>query len=219
MDYWTFRSYLMNLSRMAEGPIYAFAASYAIAASYVLYMITEERINKQKSLQMVSGLKIASYWIGNYIFDVLILEILVTATILCFVVFDPMWKASLAVFTLWPFTIVMVVYSFSFFFKNIGSTMSFTVTTQLFVMMCCSQLVFNLRILSKTEYIADVTMWVMRLFASFPIVNSLYVEATSVRLSELRSYTKKNDNGTGVHDDDGPWSIYNCTGDLTMLLF
>jgi hypothetical protein len=219
MDYWTFRSYIMNLARMAEGPIYAFAASYAIGACYVLYMITEERINKQKSLQMISGLKLASYWIGNYIFDVLILEILVAATIGCFIVFDPIWKASLAVFALWPFSIVMVVYSFSFFFKNTGSVLAFTFTTQLFVMMCCSQLVFNLRILSKTEYIADTAMWVMRLFASFPIANSLYVEATSDKLSELRSYTKENDNGTGIFELDGPWSIYNCSGDLAMLMF
>jgi hypothetical protein len=80
-------------------------------------------------------------------------------------------------------------------------------------------LVFNLRILSKTEYIADTAMWVMRLFASFPIANSLYVEATSDKLSELRSYTKENDNGTGIFELDGPWSIYNCSGDLAMLMF
>lgn len=71
---------------------------------------------------MISGLQLAAYWIGNYIFDILYLQTLVSATIICFFMFDSTWKVSLIVFATWPFAIVVFLYGFSFFFKNASNT-------------------------------------------------------------------------------------------------
>ena len=65
----------------------------------------------------------------------------------------------------------------------------------------------------------DILMWVSRLLPSYPIVNTLYVEASAKTLDGLRVYTKKSDKGTAKFGDGNPWSIYNCMGDLTMQFF
>lgn len=61
----------MNFFKLAEGPVFVFSGAFAISVSYILNTVIEERLNKKKSLQMVSGLKFASFYIGNFIFDVL----------------------------------------------------------------------------------------------------------------------------------------------------
>lgn len=95
----------------------------------------------------------------------------------------------MVVFATWPFAIVAFVYAFSFFFKNASQAQIFFVVSQLFVMLCLSQITFNLRMVEKFELYADCAMWFFRILPSFPIVNSLYVEASAKALVKLRLYT------------------------------
>ena len=77
-------------------------------------------------------------------------------------------------------------------------------------------MVFNLRLISKLEFVADCAMWVLRLLPSYPLVNSLYLESASKSLSELRAFTKAEENGTAKFGESNPWSVFNCIGDLAM---
>ena len=66
---------------------------------------------------MLTGLQLASYWIGNFLFDVLRLQMLVIVTIACFIGFYPFISASIPVFIIWPLAIVPFIYGFAFFFE------------------------------------------------------------------------------------------------------
>jgi hypothetical protein len=67
-------------------------------------------------------------------------------------------------------------------------------------MLCVSSIVHSLRQLSETEYVADVLMWIFRLLPSYPIANTLFVEASCRSLFKLRNFTKEH-GGTAVHND------------------
>lgn len=67
---------------------------------------------------MIAGLPLASYWFGNYLFDVLTLEMMAGATLTLAIMFDPIWRASLILVVLWPIVSVPFLYGFNFFFDG-----------------------------------------------------------------------------------------------------
>ena len=112
----------MAKAALAEGPIFVLSASYAVMTAMLLHTIHAEVLSEMKTLQLVHGLRLSSYWFGNYIFDVVFLQLLVGTTQTIFSIFDPIWRVSLFVFAIWPFMTVPVIYGFSFFFKKIDGT-------------------------------------------------------------------------------------------------
>lgn len=112
----------MSKAALAEGPIFALSASYAVMSAMLLHTITAERLGEVKTLQLVQGHRLKSYWIGNYLFDVLYLHVLVGTTQTIFNIFDPIWRVSLFVYAIWPFITVPVLYGLGFFFKKLDGT-------------------------------------------------------------------------------------------------
>ena len=96
---------------------------------------------------MIAGLPIASYWFGNYLFDVLILIMIAATTITLSIMLDT-WKASLIAQALWPIVTVPFCYGFNFFFDSTCSTQYFLMTGGLCCMLVLAQMVFAMRLLS-----------------------------------------------------------------------
>ena len=117
----------MNKSKLAEGPIFAFSACYIVLMAAILHRVTKERISNLKLLQMIAGLPIASYWFGNYLFDVLTLVQMASTTITLSIMLDT-WKATLISQALWPIVTVPFLYGFNFFFDSACSTQYFLMT-------------------------------------------------------------------------------------------
>ena len=164
----------------------------------------------------MNGLQLNAYWIANYCFDVMTLQAMVAVTIFLMMSFDELWKVSLLVFASWPFAIVAVIYAFSFFAKDAAQGQIIFIVSQLLIMLCVSQLAFNLRMVETIEFIADLALWVLRLLPSFPLVNSMYIEATNTKLLQLRIYTKEHTKGSAKFGNPSPWAVINCTGDIAM---
>jgi len=61
-------------------------------------------------------------------------------------------------------------------------------------------------------------MWVSRLIPSYPVINSFYLEATVREKYNLRKFTKEFDHGTAHIGDGNAWSVYNCIGDIAMMM-
>jgi hypothetical protein len=196
LNFFTVREYIMNKARLAEGPIFVFSACFVVMMAAILYRVTKERLTKLKQLQMIAGLPLASYWFGNYLFDVLTLELMAGATLTLAIMFDPIWRASLVPIVLWPIVSVPFLYGFNFFFDGACQTQYFLITTLLVTMLVLSQLVFSMRILSSFEFLGDCLMWVCRLIPTFPVVNTFYLEAAAAENQSLREFTKEFDNGT-----------------------
>lgn len=164
----------------------------------------------------MNGLQLNAYWIANYCFDVLTLQPMVAVTIFLMMSFDEQWKVSLIVFASWPFAIVPGIYAFSFFANDAAQGQIIFIVSQLFIMLIVAQLVFSLRLVEKVEFMADLALWVLRLLPSFPMVNSMCIEATNTTLLELRIYTKEHTQGSAKFGNPSPWALINCTGDIAM---
>jgi len=76
-----------------------------------------------------------------------------------------------------------------------------------------------MRILSELEFLGDCFMWIFSsLIPCYPIVSTLYLEASAKDVFNLRNYTKINDNGTARTNTDDLWSFSNCGGMLIVSL-
>jgi len=208
----------MCWAKIAEGPIFGISVSFAVLAMFVLHHATGERTSKRKLLQMVSGLKLGAFWFGNWLFDACSMLLLVGVTIACYVVFDPIWRVSISVVIIFPIVTVPVIYAYSFFVLQPGVSVAL-ITAMLFVLLCVSQAVFTSRMQSSSEFIGDCLMWFFRSFPGYPLINSLYIEATAKPLNDLRVYTKSEDNGTAKIGNAISTSIFNVSGDIAMSTF
>lgn len=62
--------------------IFSIALSFKFAS--IVSFIVKEREDKSKHQQIVSGMNIASYWIGNYIYDFLLyLVVAIFSVVMC----------------------------------------------------------------------------------------------------------------------------------------
>ena len=54
-----------------------FSIALAFKFASIVSFIVKERVDKSKHQQIVSGMNVASYWIGNYLYDLLLYGIVV----------------------------------------------------------------------------------------------------------------------------------------------
>ncbi|XP_035826205.1 ATP-binding cassette sub-family A member 7 [Aplysia californica] len=99
-----------------------FAMSF-IPASFVIFLI-EERVSKSKHLQMLSGVNPMTYWLGNWIWDMLNYAIPAVLCLLIFVAFDKETYVSdknlpclVALLFLYGWAMIPMMYPFSHLFS------------------------------------------------------------------------------------------------------
>jgi ATP-binding cassette subfamily A (ABC1) protein 3 len=68
---------LKNRAASASGLFVSFviAVGFALIPASIISFIISERENNLKHMQLISGMSLSSYWISNYIFDILKAEI------------------------------------------------------------------------------------------------------------------------------------------------
>ena len=68
--------------------IFFSAIAYSIVITVTISYLVVERITQLKHVQVITGMRLTSYWIANFIFDSLKLYITIITTIVLFNVFD-----------------------------------------------------------------------------------------------------------------------------------
>ena len=98
--------------------VFMTAVSYSIMIVAVISHIVVERTNGLKHLQVISGMQLKAYWIGNFIFDLCKMSFTVLATIAIFVGFSMDYEAAWLTYLLIPFAILPFTYVSSFLFTE-----------------------------------------------------------------------------------------------------
>ncbi|XP_049525025.1 uncharacterized protein LOC119456760 [Dermacentor silvarum] len=97
------------------------AAMSVTAASFVLFAI-EDRVSKSKDMQLVSGVPPLVYWMGNYVWDMLMSLISLVCMFfpitLCFPQFISIAPAVISIFMAYVHSVLAFVYWFSFFMDS-----------------------------------------------------------------------------------------------------
>ena len=72
-----------------SGAIIFFSAiSYSIVITVTISYLVVERVSQLKHVQVITGMRLSSYWIANFIFDALKLYVTVITTIVLFKAFE-----------------------------------------------------------------------------------------------------------------------------------
>ena len=71
------------------GAVIFFAAiAYSIVITVTVSYLVVERITQMKHVQVITGMRLTSYWLANFIFDALKLYLTIITTIVLFNLFD-----------------------------------------------------------------------------------------------------------------------------------
>ena len=91
---------------------------FALIPASIISFIVSEREKNLKNMQIVSGMNLASYWVSNYIFDILKSEIpMIIAIGLTYAYslnYDDVW----VLFLLFPIGVIPFTYATSFVFDS-----------------------------------------------------------------------------------------------------
>ncbi|KAM3857848.1 phospholipid-transporting ATPase ABCA1 [Diretmus argenteus] len=171
-----------------------FAMSF-IPASFVLFLI-QERVNKAKHLQFVSGVNPTIYWLANFAWDMcnyIIPCLIVIAIFLCFqqkaYVSPPNLPALILLLTLYGWSITPMMYPASFLF-NVPSTAYVVLTCiNLFIGINGSVATFVMELFDddKTSRINDIVKQVLLIFPHFCLGRGLIDMAKNQAMATLFS--------------------------------
>lgn len=90
---------------------------YSVALTPIVSYLTQERLSGLKHLQVVSGLNLGAYWVGNYIIDLAKMMIIVAVSIGLFKGFAII-DSSLWAYFAFPFAVIPFTYVTSLLFKS-----------------------------------------------------------------------------------------------------
>ncbi|XP_069561182.1 phospholipid-transporting ATPase ABCA1 [Brachyistius frenatus] len=171
-----------------------FAMSF-IPASFVLFLI-QERVNKSKHLQFVSGVNPAVYWLANFAWDMcnyIIPCLIVIVIFLCFqqqaYVSPSNLPALILLLILYGWSITPMMYPASFIFSVPSTAYVVLTCTNLFIGINGSMATFVMELLDddKISRINDIVKQVLLIFPHFCLGRGLIDMAKNQAMATLFS--------------------------------
>ena len=157
-------------------------------------------------------MRVTSYWIANFIFDAIKLYFTIITTISLFYAFDLKYESAEIVFALFPFGVLPFTYVMSFCFTADSAAQTFTMFCHMVIILAFSTLIFILRVVPNLELTGDNIHYAMRIFPSYSLATSLYVDASIAFVSQVRNNTP----GPGPDISPDVWAFKNNTLDIMM---
>ena len=98
--------------------VFAISVAYSIVVTMIVSGVVCERLSGLKHIQMLCGMQPYAYWLSNYVFDLIKLEITILVTIGVFFAFKLEYTAAWVPFLIFPFAILPYSYVCSFIFTS-----------------------------------------------------------------------------------------------------
>ena len=158
--------------------IFFSAIAYSIVITVTISYLVVERVSQLKHVQVITGMRLTSYWIANFIFDAIKLYITIATTITLFYTFDQKYPSAEIIFAVFPFGIMPFTYVMSFLFTADSAAQTFTMFCHMVIILCFSSLIFILRVVPTLELLGDRLHYSMRIFPSYSLATALYTDAS-----------------------------------------
>ena len=129
-------------------------------------------------MQVITGMRLLSYWIVNFLFDSFKLYMTILTTLLLFHIFEQDFPTATWVLIAFPFGIMPCTYVWSYFFTVESAAQTFTFFCHMFVILFASLLVFILRVIPDLEVLGDNLHYGFRFFPSYSIAAALYADSS-----------------------------------------
>ena len=192
------------------------AIAYSLLATVTISYLVQERISMLKHVQVISGMRLSSYWIANFIFDFLKMYVTIGATLAIFQLLKSEYldyDSTMVVYALFPFGILPCTYVFSFFFTADSAAQTMTMFWHFLCILIAPTTIFILRFANKLEHTGDVLNYVFRAFPSYSLGWVIFFEQGGDLMSEWRKRTT----GTGGPVDPDEWAWNNNVLDMMMM--
>ena len=193
--------------------IFFSAIAYSIVITVTVSYLVVERISQLKHVQVITGMRLSSYWISNFIFDAGKLYITVITTIVLFYAFDMVYESSIVVYALFPLGILPFTYVFSFLFSADSAAQTFTMFCHTATILVFSTVIFIVRVVPNLELIGDNLHYGFHVIPTYSLASVLYFDASGEFVSQIRNST----DGKGPDISPDPWHWKNNTFDIMMM--
>jgi ATP-binding cassette subfamily A (ABC1) protein 3 len=158
--------------------------AFSIIPAILVSFIVLEKEGNLKHQQMISGMSLASYWLSNFLYDIIFNLILASIGIGLLYAFDVDITYSYATILMYEVSIISFSYASSFIFKSESIAMNVTLGVHMFCGILLGPVFMILRQFEDTQLAADVLVWPLRLIPSFAFADAL-LSITNVNLFAL----------------------------------
>ena len=178
-----------------NGLTFVFYISIALSLipSNFITIIVREKENKSKQLQLLSGLSIYTFWINNYIFELIKYYVVVGICLIILVCFSFYEKYLAVLYVFYGPALVSFTYVLSYFLDSEGSAQTSVLLINLFFGSLCGSAVLILRTNENLKNLGIALSIIFRLVPSFCICYG-FNELISQKLLFAIDYYNKNSN-------------------------
>jgi ATP-binding cassette subfamily A (ABC1) protein 1 len=158
-----------------------------IPASTVSNIVTEKE-KGLKHMQIVSGLSLGSYWVANFIFDVVKTFLPCILTVGVIYMFDMGYEYAWATILMFPLGVVPYSYAISFLFTTESTAQTVVLFSNIIAGSIGGMAVFILRMIPDTmEYGDMISKW-LKIIPTYAISNSIIYDGSKTSFNMTRTF-------------------------------
>lgn len=193
--------------------VFFIGVTYSILITVTTSYLVAERASMLKHLQVISGMRLFSYWISNFLIDALRFYLTTTVTILLMLYYNYEMSTAYVLLLVFPFAILPFTYVMSFAFTVESAAQTFSMFIHFTVITVIGVLIYVMRVAFQLQHIGDMLNWVFKVIPTYSIPCVFYFETSGRQLSMIRETIQ----GTGDYVDPDPWHISNNLGDIILM--
>lgn len=197
----------------ASTVLFVSAIGYSMMITAVASYLVVERTNGLKHLQVISGMQLKAYWLGNFIFDFGKMQVTILVTIILFFAFKLEYNSAWLTYLILPFGILPYTYVTSFMFNADSAAQTFTMFYHFFIIAIVTLFVFFLRLLPTMQRLGDLLNLIFRLVPTYLLGQSVYCDSSCVALANGRLSPL----ATGSTLSENPWAMSNNGLDILAM--
>ena len=154
-------------SRNGFSLVFFTSIAFALIPSNIITSILKEKENKLKHLQILSGLSLFSYWLNNYIFELLKYIIISIGSYIILVLLEFDDKYLITLYILYGLAMLSFTYCTSYFINNEGHGQTITLLINLLFGTLGSSAILILRTNEDAKNLGKVLSYFFRIVPSF----------------------------------------------------
>ena len=154
-------------SRNGFSLVFFTSIAFALIPSNIITSILKEKENKLKHLQILSGLSLFSYWLNNYIFELLKYLIISIFSYIILILFDFEDKYLIILYFLYGPAMISFTYFLSYFIDNEGHGQTITLLINLLFGTLGSSAIMILRTNEDAKNLGKILSYFFRIVPSF----------------------------------------------------
>ena len=169
--------------------------SFSLIPANFITIIIKERENNSKHLQIINGISLFSYWLNNFIFEIIKYYFIGGIGIFIIFLFNFYVKYLFILYIFYGPSMILFTYLFSFVFKNESNAQNSVILINFIFGALFGTVVLIMRVFKETIKYAKILEKIFRIFPSFCFCYglNLLLNFDNIVLADYEIYKENND--------------------------